>query len=45
VYLRRTPEGRFVEEVIRVGDRLTGNDFDTEVAYSRDSRRLGAVCA
>lgn len=45
VHLRRTPEGRFVEEVIRVGDRFTGNDFDTEVAYSRDSRRLGAVCA
>jgi hypothetical protein len=45
VHLRRTPDGRFVEEVIRVGDRFTGNDFDTEVTYSRDSRRLGAGCA
>jgi hypothetical protein len=45
VHLRRLPEGRFIEEIILVGDRFTGDDFDTRVVYSRDSQRLGAVCA
>jgi len=45
VHLRRFPEGRFVEEIVRVGDRLTEGDFEIQVAYSRYSKRLGAVCA
>lgn len=35
VYLRRLPVGRFIDEIVRVGDRLSDDDFATEALYAR----------
>jgi hypothetical protein len=45
VHLRRTPGGRVVDEIVRVGDRLIDGGFATAATYSRRSDRLGAACA
>jgi len=45
VYLRRSSQGRFVEEVIGARDRLEDGDFLTDVVYSRDPDRVGSECA
>ncbi len=45
VHLRRSPEGRFVEEIVRVRDLLVEGDFDTGAIYSRRPDRMGVMCA
>jgi pilus assembly protein CpaF len=45
VFLRRLPDGRVVEEVVHVDDRLRGGDFDTDTLYSRHPDHIGAICA
>jgi len=44
VFLRRLPDCRVVEEVVRVGDRLRHGDFEIETLYSRHPDRVGAIC-
>ncbi len=44
VFLRRLPDCRVVEEVVRVGDRLRHGDFEIDTLYSRHQDRIGAIC-
>jgi len=44
VFLRRLPDCRVVEEVVRVGDRLRHGDFEIDTLYSRHPDRIGTIC-
>lgn len=45
IHLRRGPNGRFVEEVVGVRDRLDRGEFVTDQIYSRRSGRVEPLCA